>query len=98
MYKYKTQSLRSEIFISEVTKVQSFCSEIYDNMLLMGDFNVTPENRHLKDFSDSNDFENLIKEPICFRARLHGNLHGGFTAATFRTIDPITNVKMISSN
>ena len=71
MYKYKTQSLRSEIFISEVTKVQPFCSEIYDNILLIGDFNVTPENRHLKDFSDSNDFENLIKEPICFSACFH---------------------------
>ena len=36
----------------------------------------------------SNDFEMLF--------RLQGNLHGDFTAATFRTIDPITHVQMIS--
>ena len=35
----------------------------------MGDFNIiTSENHHLKDFTDSNDFENLIKEPTCFKS------------------------------
>ena len=34
----------------------------------MGDFNMTPENHHLKDFTDSNDFDNLIKEPTCFKS------------------------------
>ena len=34
----------------------------------MGDFNMTPENHHLKVFTDSNDFENLIKEPTCFKS------------------------------
>ena len=29
---------------------------------------MTPENHHLKDFTDSNDFENLIKKPICFKS------------------------------
>ena len=65
---YKTPSLRSEIFISEVTKALTFYSEKYDNILLMGDFNMTPENHHLKDFTDSNDFDNLIKEPTCFKS------------------------------
>ena len=54
--------------ISEVTKPLTFYSEKYDNILLMGDFNMTPENHHLKDFTDSNDFDNLIKEPTCFKA------------------------------
>ena len=65
---YKTPSLRSEIFISEVTKALTFYSEKCDNILLMGDFNMTPENHHLKDFADSNDFENLIKEPTYFKS------------------------------
>ena len=34
----------------------------------MGEFNMTPENHHLENFTDSNDFENLIKEPICFKS------------------------------
>ena len=29
---------------------------------------MTPENHHIKDFTDSNDFENLIKEPTCFKS------------------------------
>ena len=34
----------------------------------MGDFNITPENHHLKHFTDSNDFETKIKEPACFKS------------------------------
>ena len=64
---YKTPSLRSEIFVSEVTNKLAFYNEKYDNILLLGDFNMTPENHRLKDFTDSNDFENLIKEPTCFK-------------------------------
>ena len=67
---YKTPSLRSEIFVSEVIKALTFYSEKYDNVLLMGDFNMTPENHHLKDFTDSNDFENLVKGPTCLKSTL----------------------------
>ena len=67
---YKTPSLRSEIFISEVTKALTFYRQNYDNILLMGDFNMTPENHHLKDSTDSNYFENLMKEPTCFESTL----------------------------
>ena len=65
---YKTPSLGSEIFVSEVTKALTFYKEKYNNILLMSDFNMTSENRHQKDFTDSNDFENLIKEPTCFKS------------------------------
>ena len=34
----------------------------------MRDFNMTLENHHLKDFTDSNDCENLIKGPTCFKS------------------------------
>ena len=34
----------------------------------MGNFNMTHKNHHLKDFTDSNDFENLIKEPTYFKS------------------------------
>ena len=57
---HETPSLRSEIFISEVTKALTLYSEKYDNVLLMGSFNMTPENHHPKDFIDSNNFGNLI--------------------------------------
>ena len=63
---YKTLSLRSEIFISEVTNSLIFYCEKYDNVP-PGDFIITSENHHLKDFTNSNDFENLIKEGTCFK-------------------------------
>ena len=50
-----TPTLRPEFFL-EVTKALTFYSEKYDNALLMGDFNMIPENHHLKDFTDSTDF------------------------------------------
>ena len=65
---YKTPSLRSETFISEVTKALTLYSEKCENILLMGDLNITPENHHLKDFTDSNGFVNLIKDPACFKS------------------------------
>ena len=43
---YKTLSLIPEVFISEVNK----------NILLIGDFNLTTTNHHIKDFTGSNDF------------------------------------------
>ena len=63
----KTPFLRSEIFISEVTKTTvTFNSEKYEYVLLMGDFNTTPENHYLKDFTDSDDIEKKYKRANLF--------------------------------
>ena len=51
-------------YISEVTSD----SEEYDNVLLMSDFNMTPEIHHLRNFTETNDFENLIIQPTCFKS------------------------------
>ena len=39
----------------------------YDNILLLGDFKMTSEYLKLKDFCDAHDFENLTKQPTCFK-------------------------------
>ena len=41
----------------------------YDNILLLGDFNMTPEDLKLQGFCDTRDIENLIKEPTCFKGK-----------------------------
>ena len=41
----------------------------YDNILLLGDFNMTPEDLKLQDFCDTHDLENLIKKPTCFKRK-----------------------------
>ena len=40
---------------------------IYENFLIWGDINSQMSEMHMKDFCDLYDFENLIKEPTCFK-------------------------------
>ena len=44
-----------------------FHSANYDNLLLMGDFNVNTSELNMKDFCDSYGFKSLIKVPTCFK-------------------------------
>ena len=41
----------------------------YDNILVLCDFNLTPQDLELQDFCDTHDLENLIKEPTCFKGK-----------------------------
>ena len=55
--------------------IERFPNQLYDlhtshgNILLLGDFNMTPEYLKLQDFFDTHDLENLIKEPTCFKGK-----------------------------
>ena len=40
----------------------------YDNLLLMGDFNSEVEEKIMREFCDTYNLENLIKEPTCFKS------------------------------
>ena len=42
-------------------------SSSYENYIIMGDFNVGPENTYIRSFCDNFYFTNLIKEPTCFK-------------------------------
>ena len=39
----------------------------YENMTLLRDFNVTPEDKNLQHFTDTFSLEHLINEPTCFK-------------------------------
>ena len=39
----------------------------YDNVILLGDFNLTPENNLMVDFLNTHDLDNLINEPTCYK-------------------------------
>ena len=41
--------------------------KIYHNILLLGDFNITPEDLKFRNFCDTHDLGNLIKKPTCFK-------------------------------
>ena len=40
---------------------------LYDNYIIMGDFNVDPSNEHMLEFMSSLDLRNLITDPTCFK-------------------------------
>ena len=44
-----------------------FIQSIYDNILLLSNFNMAPKDLNLQNLCDTDDVENLIKEPICIK-------------------------------
>ena len=48
--------------------IDHFATE-YDNHLIMGDFNMEPNNHMFKSFLDSNNLTNLIKTNTCFQGK-----------------------------
>ena len=40
----------------------------YENVMLIGDFNLTAENKNLETFVNTFDLESLIKKPTCFQS------------------------------
>ena len=55
------------MFIERLSRQLNDLHAIHDNILLLGDFNMTPEDLKLQDFCDTHDLENLIKEPTWFK-------------------------------
>ena len=39
----------------------------YDNILILGDFNSSVSENHMKDFYEMYDLEDLIRGPTCFK-------------------------------
>ena len=63
MSSYKPASENEEFFISNLCKTIDEFSTKYDNILLMGDFNLTIENKHLKELLSLFN----ISSPTCFQ-------------------------------
>ena len=52
----------SKTFVGKLSNQLNDIRTSYD-ILLLGDFNMTPEDLKLQVFCDTHDLENLIKEP-----------------------------------
>ena len=46
----------------------------YDNLILLGDFNIEMRENLMKDFCDTSDLINLIKDPPCFKNPLNPSI------------------------
>ena len=50
-----------------MSKNLSRCLDSYENITLLGDFNMTPKDKKLQHFTDTLSIENLINEPTRFK-------------------------------
>ena len=64
-YKHPDQS--KSVFLESLSKNLSMYLDTSENVILSGDFNMTPEERNLQLFADSFNLEHLIKKPTCFK-------------------------------
>ena len=54
-------------FLNHVSKTLDKCLPIYDNFLLIGDFNSSVDTNFMSDFCSLYDLSNLIKQPTCYK-------------------------------
>ena len=66
---YSLPSQDSRFFRHSLTEIIDHFATKYDNHLIMGDFNMEPNNRMFKSFLDSNNLTNLIKTNTCFKRK-----------------------------
>lgn len=61
--------MKEEVFISEINNVLAFYISPSDNILLMNNFNMMPENQRLQQIFNWYDLENVVNESACFRSK-----------------------------
>ena len=66
---YRPPSHNSEYFLNNLTKMIDHSTDIYDNYLIMGDFNMEPSGPPIKAFLNSSNLYNLIKSNTCFKGK-----------------------------
>ena len=54
-------------FLTQVSKELDKLLGNYDNILMLGDFNSSASEKHMKDFCEMYDLQNLITGPTCFK-------------------------------
>ena len=65
---YKPPSQNEELLISNLSKTINAFSTVYGNIFLMGGFNLTVENRHLKKLLNLFNLKRLISSPTCYQS------------------------------
>ena len=66
---YNSSSVCEKEFLLHLNKAHNFFSTKYENITLIGDFNMQPENKNLKVFRDLNQLEHLILKPTCYKGK-----------------------------
>ena len=66
---YKPPSVSEKEFLLHLNKAHNFFSTKYENITLIGDFNMQPGNKNLKDICDLNQLGHLILKPTCYKGK-----------------------------
>ena len=64
---YKLPSQNDKYFLDNLSLILNKLTCQFDNIMLMGDFNLTVENKNHKVFMSTFDMKYLIKRPACFQ-------------------------------
>ena len=64
---HKPPDQSKSVFLENSSKSLSIYLDPYENVILLGDFNMTPEDKNLQLFADPFNLEHLIKKPTCFK-------------------------------
>ena len=63
----KVQPLSDITFTSEIKNILTFYWSTHDNILLMGDLNMTLDNPNFNELIEDHELSALISEPTCFK-------------------------------
>ena len=61
-------SLSDIVFTSKISNILTIYQSTHDNILLIGDLNMTPNNPKLSELIDDHELCALISEPTCFKS------------------------------
>ena len=69
VYVHLQTSFLKQYFLEKLSEIIDHFSSIYDNYIVLGDFNMEPSDSILKTFMQSHNLFNLIKSNTCFKGR-----------------------------
>ena len=65
---YKPLSKNIIEFLNRIYLIKDYYLQTYENMLAIGDFNLSVDNSHLEALMQAYDFSSLIKKPACYQS------------------------------
>ena len=68
---YKPAAQDATYFLNRLSQIIDFYSITYEKQVIIGDFNLTPDNNSMREFVDLYNLINLFKTTTCFKK--HGS-------------------------
>ena len=65
---YQGSSKNEPTYVSEIQKLLTYYRSSYDNILLLGHFNMSFSNKNMKDLCNMFELNHLIEDPKCFKS------------------------------